>query len=104
MWCSVCQFMRQYRNEVNGSSRLERTHMRKSGTPSISPTCIGVPTSVVSQLPQNTKPVNTIDIHQAPVTADTASSPPWNRIVRRANHTALRSTSGARPMTRRPPR
>ena len=95
MWCSVCQFMRQYRNDVNGSSRLERTLMRKSGTPSISPTCIGVPTSPVSQLPQNRNPVNTIEIHQAPVSADTTSRPPWNRIVRRAKRTALRSTSGA---------
>ena len=57
--------------------------------------CIGVPTSPDSQLPQNRKPVNTIDTHQAPVTADTTSSPTWNRIVSRAKRTALRSTSGA---------
>ena len=37
----------------SGLSLLERTHMRKSGTLSIRPACIGWPTSRASQLPTN---------------------------------------------------
>ena len=58
--------MRQYRNEVNGLSLMERAVMRKSGTLSINPKCCGITTKSYNHRPTNTEPVSTIGSHQTP--------------------------------------
>ena len=86
--------MRQYRNEVNGLSLMERVVIRKSGTLSISPKCCGITISSNNQRPTPTEPVKTIGSHHAPSTAPITNPATWKAMVIRAKRTALRSLSG----------
>src|SRR5210317_494648 len=77
IWCSVCQFMCQYKNSTKAGSRMERVLFRKSDVASIRPQCWGRDTKYASQLPMKLGMERITGRTQSPDQRETQRMPKW---------------------------
>ena len=73
---------------------IERTHLRKSGTSSRSPQCIGAPTKYACQFAMSGPRLKMIGTIHHPFAIETTATATWIARTRRAQFTARRRASG----------